>query len=301
MASGLSLARNLPVRGMIVGFPGSGKTGSLAVLLNAGFKLRILDYDGNLSPLIQHADPKLLKNLDAVYLEDKMRIGNFGVEPVGVPTAYAEGYRLMDEWKYKDPHTEEEVNLGKSSEWGLDTIVVLDSLTKQGDASFRRARKMLNKTPLNTTDRVWNLAMDEQLSFISRFASATNTHHVLALAHLKIISPRDVRKEDSDLTVQLKRDIAELISPKYYPGALGWQLPQKIGGEFSLLMEARLESKAGRMVRTLNTIPRPELDLKFPGVTDLPAKVPASCGLLEVFKILSPASIELARKNLEVQ
>src|ERR1700692_1276245 len=48
MTNAANLLRNPALRIMVVGYPGTAKTGSLASLLNAGFKIRMLDYDGNI-------------------------------------------------------------------------------------------------------------------------------------------------------------------------------------------------------------------------------------------------------------
>lgn len=87
MTNAAKLLRNPALRMMVVGYPGTAKTGSLASLLNAGFKIRMLDYDGNIEPLLHFANPEMLKNLDIVYLEDKMRLGAQFSEPAGLPQA----------------------------------------------------------------------------------------------------------------------------------------------------------------------------------------------------------------------
>src|ERR1700733_9823756 len=146
MTNAATLLRNPALPILVVGYPGTAKTGSLASLLNAGYKLRMIDFDGNADPLLQYADTAMLKNLDIAYFEDRMRSGQSFIEPVGIPTAFANALRQLDDWKTQDAEGKE-VSLGSSSDWGPDTIVVLDSLTKMGDAAFRRAMKLLNKTP----------------------------------------------------------------------------------------------------------------------------------------------------------
>jgi hypothetical protein len=297
MTNAARLLRNPALRIMVVGYPGTAKTGSLVSLLNAGFKIRMLDYDGNIEPLLYYADKEKLKNLDVVYLEDKMRLGSQFSEPAGLPTALQDGRKLLDEWKY----TEEdgtEVNLGKPSEWGPDTIVVLDSLTKLGDAAFRRAMKILNKTPANTTDRVWGLAMQEQAAFIEKLASRNNKYHVIVLAHLKMIAPADVRAGDSNLTEKIKEAMADIVPTRLYPSALGRQLPQNIGAEFPILLEAEKVTKGGKTTRTLNLEPKTLVDIKFPG--DYPkgeSRLDIKDGMLRVFEALSPGSVALVKEN----
>lgn len=296
LANAAHLLRNPAQRIMVVGFPGTAKTGSLASLLNAGFKIRMLDFDGNPDPLLQFADKDKLKNLDIAYFSDAMRVGSRFIEPVGIPSAFPDALRMMDEWKYKDDEGNI-VNLGvPDRDWGPDTILVLDSLTSMGEAAFNRAMKLMNKTPENNTDRVWGLAMHEQAAFVKKLASNNKRYHVIILAHLKIIAPRDVRKGDSPLTEKIKENMAEMIVPRMYPRALGWELPQQIGKEFPVIIEAEKVIRGGKTIRTLNLEPKVLLDLKFPAAIK-DSRLPIETGMLQVFEALSPGSVALVRKE----
>ena len=280
------IAAKQPLRILIVGYPGTAKTGALASLANAGYKLRVLDYDGNSQSLLTYTQPDKLANIDIVYLEDKMRNGEQFIETSGLPTAFKQGLDLMDHWKYKEPDGTE-VDLGRSREWGSDTVVVLDSLTAMGNASFRRQMSLLNKTPRNTTEQVWGLAMAQQEAFIERLTSDQNKHHVIVLAHLKMIGPKDIRKDDDDLTKELKQEIADLVPTRLFPAALGRELPPKIGGHFPILIEAATVFSANKAKRVLRTVPRPELDLKLPTTKDF-KELDVSDGLAKIFAELAP-------------
>lgn len=296
MAKGSTLLASTPFRGMLVGYPGAGKTGALACLLNAGFKLRVLDFDGNLEPLLKWADPAKLDNLDAIHFEDQTRIGSGFLEPVGIPQAFANALRAMDQWKYPGPDGVE-VDLGASKDWGPDTIVVLDSTRTMGDAAFRRAMKMLNKTPMNTTDRVWGLAMSEQAAFLNKLGSSSNRFHVIILSHLKMVGPKDVRSGDSDLTTTIKGQVADLIGTRLYPWVLGWQLPQTIAGDFSTVLEVASTVKAGQVKRVIRWQPRQELDLKLPANMGDVKELDIKDGLLHIFRAVSPASVRLVEEG----
>lgn len=287
MANMAKLAAKKPARIMLVGFPGAGKTGSLASLINMGYKIRYLDYDGNTDPLFAYVKPEFYPNVDIVYLEDKLRFNGSYTETVGIPTAFANGLKLMDHWKYKDADGTE-VDLGQSKNWGCDTIVVLDSLTKMGDASFRRVQRMMNKNPGNTTQQVWGIAAQEQMAFIEKLTSEENRFHVIVLAHLKMIAPKTDQKGDSDLTKQVKEQMADLIPTRYYPSALGQAAPQAIGGEFPTLLEVVPKySPGGKVTRMLRAVPRPELDVKLPAL-NLPTELEIGNGLAQIFGEIAP-------------
>lgn len=283
MAKGSTLAKKKPARLLIVGYPKSGKTGAVACLLNRGFQVRLLDYDGNLEPLLAFVDEDKLDNLSAITLEDKMRLGSNGIEPVGIPSAFVNGFKAMDDWKEEDG-----TSLGSSSDWGLDTVVVLDSLTSMGDAAMNRAMKLLNKTPTNRTDGTWGLAMSEELNFIKRLCRADNPHHVIVLAHLKEVGPNDVRKGEDDITRELKSRLIDLIPTRLYASALGKQLPRAIGGEFPTILLAERRVRGGKVRRILTEMSGEEFDTAVPTRAELPAEMPIEDGLLTVFEALTP-------------
>lgn len=287
MANAAKMAIRRPVRMLIVGYPGMHKTGGLSSLIDAGYKIRMLDYDGNTDPIFQYVNDKSkLANVDIVSLEDKLRSGQKFLETTGIPTAFARGLELMNEWKYKDEDGTE-INLGRSKDWGCDTIVVLDTMTAMGTAAFRRQMALMNKTPMNTTQQLWGVAMQQQDAFIEYITAEGNRFHVIVMAHLKMIGPKDIKESDDETTKELKKRVADLVETRLFPRALGQDLPQHIGGHFPSLIEATIENKAGKTNRIYRTIPRPELDLKLASKVSFD-KADVSDGLAKIFAELAP-------------
>lgn len=289
---------NLPVRALIVGYPGSGKTTAIAALANAGFKIRYLLYDklSNIQPLLKFTDPDKLGNIDVMHFEDSTFLGRSGFQEVaGIPEAFNNGLRAMIEWRYKQSDGSE-VNLGSSKSWGPDTVVVLDSLTSMGEAAMRKVLKWMNKAGPRVPDTAYGPAMKEQMEFVKALVSSNNKHHTIVLAHLKMIGPREIRKGDhgdDEITQAIKRAEADLIPTRLWPRALGRELPQEVGKEFATIIEAANKTIAGgRVQKVLRTAPREELDLKVPDPS-LPAELDNKDGLLKVFEALSPASVAL--------
>lgn len=287
MTSAIDLIGQGLARILLVGFPGAGKTGALACLANAGFKLRVMAFDklANMAPMILHTKPECRSNIDIIPFEDKLRFGQKFTEPDGLPEAFSKAHKALDHW-YSVGVDGEKVDLGRSKTWGPDHVLVLDSLTSMGRASMRRVQSMLNRTPLNTQDRDYGLAMGEQEAFIEKVTSDYNNFHVIVIAHLKIVGPKDIRKGDSDITKELKEREVDLVSTRLYPSALGKALPPVIAGHFSttLLVETKHTRKG--VQRVIRTVPRPELDLKIPA-PNMPDEFDISDGLLKVFEALT--------------
>ncbi len=129
--------------------------------------------------------------------------------------------------------------------------------------------------------------MADQDAFIDRLTNPSNRFHVIALAHLKLVGASDVRSGDTDLTKDLKERTADLIPTRYYPSALGKQLPPLIGRHFPTLLLAESVPTRQGVKYTLNAIPRKELDLGMPAA-EIPTDMTVSDGLVKVFGALTP-------------
>jgi hypothetical protein len=292
---GDKLAKREPVRIWVAGFPGTAKTGgTVTPLLELGYKVRVLDFDGNIAPVLQFVKPEFLQNLDVVTLEDKLRAGEKFIEPSGIPDAFQRGLKLMDEWAYKDDDGSE-VNLGKSKDWGCDTVVVLDSNTKMGNAAQRRQMSIMNKTLSNNTQQTWYIAMNQQEAFIERLVNRNNRFHVVILSHLQLIGPKDIANGDDDLTKELKERTAAVVPTKLFPKALGRELSPLIAGHVPNLIRFETDPRGERIIRTL---PQPEMDLKLalPNAKEFDKAKISDGGFGKIFKALAPPLSECLGK-----
>src|SRR5216683_1625548 len=88
---------------LIMGDSGTGKTGALASLVKAGYKLRILDFDNGLDVLKQFVYKDCPENIDNVEfrtLQDKLKATPLGSIVDGQPKAFPAALRMLDHWKY---------------------------------------------------------------------------------------------------------------------------------------------------------------------------------------------------------
>ena len=290
MASGTELAEKKKASILAVGYPGAGKTGMIAALLNAGFKVRMIDFEGNTDPIIEFTEPKFLKNFDAVLIEDEMRMGAQHMEPLGIPTAFNRALGLMNEWKYTDGKGKE-INLGKSREWGSDTVLVVDSMSGLNEACMRRAMKMMNVTSGQPPVTVYNAAVDDATNFIKTVNKKSNAYNVIFLAHLTMIGPdipMSSKSEDQDLKdmkLQMALEKAELIPTRFYPKAVTKGMSTTIHKEFPTMLLVERQVKAGKTVRVIRTQSGEEVDTKFP-VRDSEKSYPIEDGLATIFEKL---------------
>lgn len=257
------------VKGLILGDGGSGKTSALLALVQAGYTLRIYDFDNLLKPLVElirkHC-PERIGQVQVQTFTDKFKgletpvamIGNsLKVLPnvLGTPKAYSNAMKQLTHWK------DGEEDFGDPSTWGEQVVVVIDSLTNAAAAAFRYVQAMnpAAKEPQTYYFAAQNLIMN----LIYLLCSENFATHVLVLAHLNYE----------------KNDEGQLL--KGFPKSVGSALNTSIATNFNT---ALLVAKEGSS-RKIFTKSTGLIDLKNPAVfADLPDRLPAETGLATYFE-----------------
>lgn len=243
---------------LFIGDSGAGKTGALVSLVQAGYKLRILDMDNNLLSLITYIKkdcPDKIGLVDAETRRDRFKMTAAGPITIGTPKAFVESVNLMNKW------SDDTV----PSEWGADTIFVLDSLTRFGDAAFEWAKGM---APTVKDPRQWyGTAQDAVEHALAILTSPEFKANVIVISHV------DVR-EFSEGTV------------KGYPMSVGKALGPKIPSYFSTMILAETSGTGENVKRKLRTVPTGILDLKNPAPFRISKELPLESGLATLFEQL---------------
>ena len=196
----LSDLKSAPIyKGLHVGYPGAGKTGCLASVINTGrYKLRVLDFDGKYDPLRTYIKPEFHPLIDIVTLRDIRFLGAKRMETQGRPQAFARAIDLLKHWKYKNADGTE-TDLGKPAEWGGDTIVMVDSLTNMGRAVMNWTLFCQDRVAKGPRRSDWGIAQDSQEALVQEVMSRERIGcHVVLTAHLKLIGPPEESEDDED-------------------------------------------------------------------------------------------------------
>lgn len=247
---------------LLEGDSGSGKTGSLASLVRAGYKLRILDFDNGLDVLgqfVMHDCPDKINNVEFVTLRDKRKASPTGPIIDGQPKAFISAIRMLDRWKYDG------VDLGPPAEWGSDTILVIDSLTMLADSAYDWREPLTPRGKSGDYDKraVYydaQKAIEDVLALLTSESFRTN---VIVISHIKYMDMPDGTK-------------------KGFPTAVGSALSPVIARYFNSV--ALCESVGGK--RTLKTVPTAIIDLKNPKPFAMAPSYPISTGLADFFGVL---------------
>jgi len=239
---------------LLIGESGSGKTGALASLAVAGYKLRIIDLDNGLDYLMNYMrkrHPDKLDNIEYVSIRDKMKATSAGFIPAGVPNAYTKAIGLMDKWE----------DGTRPSEWGHDYILVVDSLTFLGNAAhnWKEALNPGAKEP-RTIFYAAQQAVEEVLAALTGDDFNAN---VIVTSHVRWM-------ERGDGTT------------KAFPTAIGGALGPKIPTYFNSLCLCETVGSGATTKRQIRTAPTVFLDLKNPA--DISAPLPIESGLADFFK-----------------
>jgi len=244
---------------LLMGDAKSGKTGSLVSLVKAGYKLRILDLDNLLDILkgmILKECPDKIDNVEYVTLRDKYKSNASGMVVDGKPKAFVEACKMLDEWKYDD------VNLGKTNEWGSDCILVIDSLSRLCDAAYDFKHALAMGTGKFDGRAVYGDAQDAVESVIAGISSDNFRTNVIVIAHIVYLDLEG--------------------SVKGYPQGVGQKLSPKIAQYFPSVV--RYQNKAGK--RTIQTNSTPLIDLANPKPFEIAPEYSIDTGLAEIFETL---------------
>jgi hypothetical protein len=256
------------VKILYIGDSGTGKTGSLTSLVKAGYKIRILDFDNGVDTLAQYVKqecPDKLRNVDYETVRD-----NYKSDPVrgpvvaGTPKAFTSGMALMTKWS----------DGSIPSEWGEDTIFVLDSLSAFGKAAFAWAKGMNAMSPKPNPDMraLYGVAQSGLEDTIALLTSEQFKANVIVISHVNY------------------KEIVEGTT-KGYANAIGTALGPVLPRYFNTLVMAESVGSGKAVQRTIKTVPTGIVDLKSPVTFKLDASLPLSTGLATLFVKLKEADM----------
>lgn len=247
---------------LYIGDSGSGKTGSLASLVE-DYDLRILDFDNGLDILkafIKRDHPERMDSIDYETVRDTYKASDTKGAVVTKAEAYVEASKLMTKW------TDDTV----PGEWGPDKLFVLDSLTTMGKAAFEWAR-ILNQNTGNNDQRAWyGTAQGALENVIAMLTSDAFECNLVVISHVNY-------DEANGLT-------------RGYPTTVGKALGPKIARYFNNLVLAESFGTGEKVKRTIRVVPNDLIDLKTAVPFAFEGKsLPLETGMRDLFRALKQA------------
>ena len=170
------------VKMLVCGDSGSGKSGSLASLVDAGYQLRILDFEAGLDPLVGFVqDKSKLGNVKYETLKDEFKIVGTNLAVKSAP-AFQRAMGLLQDWDGGGP----------VQDWPdpENTILVIDTIGSMARAGFNMVLKANNVLqPMGTRGGPetshWGAAMDNIDRLLDNITTpALVPCHLIVLAHI---------------------------------------------------------------------------------------------------------------------
>lgn len=274
------------VKGLLLGDPGSGKTGSLTSLVAAGYKLRVYDFDNLLTTLItyvEHECPDKLDNIAYQTFTDKLKgidnplmmMGNamkIMSNADGTPKAYINAMKQLTYWK--DPDGDD---LGDPGTWGPDCVVVIDSLTSMSEACMRYVMAM---NPAGREPQAfYHAAQQLIMQFLHLISGKSMNTNVLVLCHLSYSKKPRSKEAAENMTVHETMELG-----KGFPRSVGSALNEIIAASFNSCLLIEDQGNDKRIIHTKST---GLVDLKNPVPFAGLDKLPIKDGLATFFKAVN--------------
>lgn len=265
----LTTQAKAPIKMLLIGDSGAGKTGAIFALAKAGYKVLYADFDNGLDVIraLARDDAKAAENIYYQGFYEKWGAGPGGAQPIGIPDAFTKFVAWMEKATIVDGSgtIQELGNVGKlGNEW----VFVLDSLTHCANAAFRWVRALNGHLLTAASQPDWGNAQDRVENLIAMLTAETCSANVIVNAHVDYIT-----LEGSGLL-------------KGLPTTLGKALSPKVPSYFNTIVIAKSMGSGKDNRRVLKTVSEGIIEAKFPVPGKLREDLPIDSGLGTIFATL---------------
>lgn len=159
-----------PIKGLMLGNSGAGKTGALASLAEAGYQLHIADFDNGTNILrnVLKGNRAALARIEVEHFNDVYG-GSPQVRPIKIQ-AWAKALDQITKW---------------SNQYNtMDHILVVDSLNFATKAAFAWILQIAGRLTSPKEIQDWGAAQDLVGAFLMKLYSSEVKSHVLVLSHV---------------------------------------------------------------------------------------------------------------------
>jgi len=263
---------NMLLKLLGMGDPGTGKTGSLAPLINElprwGIERVVIhDFDDGLDILSAKVKPDKLDLVHYETMRDDLKATQVGVG-YREATAWTRAMALLNNWETKSE------KLGPPRDWGRETLFVCDTITGLGDACLGFAH--MGPEKIEDHWRAVGAGMTHQSYYIQLLKAMRC--HVIVFSHIRFMGGGGKTTiVDKHGQVSYK-EVDSRVDGTAYPSALGQQLPPSIGRHFNCQLEWKLVGRS----RKVCTIPDTRMALKIP--FEVKDEMPIETALVDIFK-----------------
>lgn len=254
-------AKSPKITMLLVGDPGGGKTGALASLANAGFNLKVLDFDGNLAPLLSKIDKDKLGQVSYHTLAERIKFNpaTMKAKAGANPKAFTKAMKALDNWNFDEP----DAPVLSAEDFTTNDVLVLDSLSLFSKCAMNWAMAQEGKLGEQPRIQDWGSGGRWVNSFVEALVSEDIPCHVIVITHLTAI------EHESGLS-------------KFFPKALSKGTDTEVAKYFDTMLLMEVKGSGDMCKRVLRTKATAMFPTKDPhGVED---KMPITNCLAKYFK-----------------
>lgn len=228
-----------PIKMMVIGDSGTGKTGALESLVRAGYRLKIIDFDNGLDYLGQALvdAPELLENVQYETFTNHFKTMAGRVIPKGSPKAWADSLKLLESGKSG------EEDWGKPESWDEDDFLILDSLTMASKAAMLQVLQLNGRLMEAPQLQDWGQAQGLVEGLIQWLCSEDIKCNVMILSHINYL-------ELNNGTI------------KGYPSAVGKALSATLPRYFNTILNATSKGSGKSAKRVICPLPQQSIETK---------------------------------------
>ncbi len=258
-----------PIKLILCGESGSGKTGSFASLAEAGYSLRLLDLDNN-SGILRN----LLVKPTSPYVKRKAQVAQYlqsviaPSEPRGLiggklgitkATVWSAVSAALADWK------DGELALGPITSWGCNDVLIVDTFTRLAQAAMNFHLALNGR--LNQKPSLYDYGDAQQLLryFLEIVTSPEVPCNVILSCHID------------------KTENKSTQAPEEYPMSIGAALGPQVGTYFGTLLKIEKVGSGEKLRRVIRTVPTSALGVKTSIPFDAKPEYSLESGLAEYF------------------
>lgn len=239
-----------------IGESGTGKTGALASLAKAGYRLWILDYDNGLD-ILGHAlrdDPGAASRVTYETLRDRHTFTN-GVPKIKPPVAaFAAAGKTLETWG--------------AANFGAEDVIVIDTLTTFSEAAFNHSLFLAGRLNQRSQLTDYGDMAKAVISFIDTITDKEFPCNVVINTHIKHFSG----------------DEESQISARGLPNAKGQQISKDISLFFNTVVLSRSIGSGQATKRVIATYPAGVVEVKTSNPFKVKPTYPIETGMADLFK-----------------
>jgi hypothetical protein len=300
-----------PIKLLLIGKSGAGKTGALASLVAAGYRLRIIDTDKGVRPLrsllmdprypyakiiaAQGIDLGEAVRYEPININMKLRsittrlpgkdqnrtTSETLLAPVDAK-AWARVLTLLDNWK------DDEVDLGPVTSWTTKDVLVIDSFSTLAKCVYYFSQSLNGR--LGARDQGYDYQRDvgEAQSQLTRLLellySSTVPCNVIVVSHITWVDESS-GVASRPATGSMEGGGVALSSPDGYPSAIGRALSPQMAKYFNDTYVVRATGSGESVRRVICTVPQEGVMAKTSAYMD--REYPVSHGLATMFSAIN--------------